>query len=48
MIPGGVGTFDGIRYDKYRVFAGNFGIFATSIFVHHAAFPPLLQKILQK
>ena len=23
FITGGVGTFDGIRYDKYRVFAGN-------------------------
>ena len=48
FIPGGDGIFDGIRYDKYGVFAGNFYLFAVSIFVHYATVPPLLQKILQK
>ena len=45
---GGVGTFDGIRYDKYRVFTGNFYLFAVSIFARHAQFPPLLSKKKKK
>ena len=47
FITGGVGTFDGIRYDKYRVFAGNFGILATSIFVHHASPLSLIIPLVQ-
>lgn len=47
FIPGGVGTFDSIRYDKYRVFAGNFGILATSIFVHHASPLSLIIPLVQ-
>lgn len=47
FIPGGVGIFDGIRYDKYRVFAGNFGILATSIFVHHASPLSLIIPLVQ-
>ena len=46
--PGGVVRFDGIRYDKYRVFAGNFHLFAASIFARHATVPPLLSKSPQK
>ena len=42
LFSGGVVTFDGIRYDKYRVFTGNFYLFAVSIFTRRAQFPPLL------
>lgn len=46
-IPGGVVRFDGIRYDKYRVFAGNFDILATSIFVRHASPLSLIIPLVQ-
>ena len=38
LFSGGDGIFDGIRYDKYGVFTGNFYLFAVSIFTRHAQF----------
>lgn len=34
FITGGVVTFDGIRYNKYRVFTGNFEHFCTIFGTH--------------
>jgi len=45
---GGVGIFDGIRYDKYRVFAGNFHLFAVSIFARRAQFSRFSQNSFKK